>query len=326
MKFDFFAEIILIIIMTTIFPAILTAEDFSIHFRDDFWLDFVKEICRRHNISGNFPKRAEHGESVVFLLGEKYVVKIYIPNKNGMRREKSALEFAKTCFKMPEIIASGQIENFDYLVMTQIAGESITRDIWLNLEKSEQIQILSELAHGLTELHASETAQIDFDWHKFIESQAENCIGRQRLCGVNSQILESLPVFLEANLKLLPANFKQVFLHGDVHFGNLRFKQRNGRWQISGLFDFADSLRGFHEYDFLAIGVLMIQGQGDLQREFFRAFGYADSEIDETLRRRLMLLTCFYEWSNLRRYALRLRPEAVNYSLEKLEKAIWNFV
>ncbi len=70
----------------------------------------------------------------------------------------------------------------------------------------------------------------------------------------------------------------------------------------------------------------MIQGQGDLQREFFRAFGYADSEIDETLRRRLMLLTCFYEWSDLRRYAVRLRPEAVNYSLEKLEKAIWNFV
>ena len=112
MKFAFFAEIILIIIMTTIFPAILTAEDFSVHFRDNFWFDFVKEICRRHNISGNLPKRAEHGESVVFLLGEKYVVKIYIPNKNGMRREKTALEFARTRFKLPEIIHFGQIENY----------------------------------------------------------------------------------------------------------------------------------------------------------------------------------------------------------------------
>ncbi|MBA2737419.1 MAG: aminoglycoside phosphotransferase family protein [Pyrinomonadaceae bacterium] len=309
-----------------ILPVILTAEDFSKYYKADFWSQMAETICFRHKISFNRLQRSAFGESIVFLVDTKFVIKIYIPIKNGLRREKSALEFAKTCFKLPEIIASGQIENFDYLVMTQIAGESITRDIWLNLEKSEQIQILSELARGLTELHASETAQIDFDWHKFIESQAENCVGRQRLCGVNSQILESLPVFLEANLKLLPANFKQVFLHGDVHFGNLRFKEINGRWQISGLFDFADSLRGFHEYDFLAIGVLMIQGQGDLQREFFRAFGYADSEIDETLRRRLMLLTCFYEWSDLRRYAVRLRPEAVNYSLEKLEKAIWNFV
>ena len=91
------------------------------------------------------------------------------------------------------------------------------------------------------------------------------------------------------------------------------------------MFDFADSLRGFHEYDFLAVGLLMIQGQGNLQREFFRAFDYADSEINESLRKRLMLLTMFYEWSDLRRYAIRLRSEAVDYSLDELERAIWNF-
>ncbi|MDQ3130818.1 MAG: aminoglycoside phosphotransferase family protein [Acidobacteriota bacterium] len=309
-----------------IIPTITTAEDFRNHFRDRFWFDLTKEICRRHNISVNSLKRAEHGESVVFLLDKSYVVKIYIPNKNGLRREKSALEFAKTCFKLPDIIAFGQIENFDYLIMTQIAGKAMTRDIWLELEKDEQIQILSELAHGLTELHTSETAQIDFDWHKFIENQAATCVERQKKCGVNSRILESLPLFLEENLKLLPVNCEQIFLHGDVHFGNLRFLKQKGRWHISGLFDFADSLKGFREYDFLAVGVLMIQGQGDLQREFFRFFGYAESQIDVTLRKRLMLLTCFYEWSDLRRYAIRLRPEAVDYSLEELEKAIWNFI
>ena len=70
----------------------------------------------------------------------------------------------------------------------------------------------------------------------------------------------------------------------------------------------------------------MIQGQGRLQREFFRYYGYADSEInDELRRRRLMTLTMLYEWSDLRRYAIRLRPEAVNYSLSELERAIWSF-
>jgi aminoglycoside phosphotransferase len=306
-------------------PVIITLEDFRKHFRDDFWFDLLKEICRRHNISGSFAKRAEHGESVVFLLGDKYVVKIYIPNKNGRRREKSALEYARTSIKLPQIVAFGQIENFDYLITTQIIGEAITRDIWLDFKKDEQIQILSELARGLNELHDSETAQIDFDWKKFIEIQAKTCVERQKACGVNPQVLESLPVFIEENLKLLPSDFEQVFLHGDVHFGNLRFLKQNNRWQIAGLFDFADSLKGFREYDFLAVGVLMIQGQGDLQREFFRFFGYTDSQIDETLRKRLMLLTCFYEWSDLRRYALRLKPEAVDYSLEELERAIWSF-
>jgi hypothetical protein len=69
----------------------------------------------------------------------------------------------------------------------------------------------------------------------------------------------------------------------------------------------------------------MIQGQSKLQREFFKAYGYAESELDESLRKRLMLLTILYECSDLRRYAMRLTPEAIDFSFEKLEKAIWSF-
>ena len=111
-----------------------------------------------------------------------------------------------------------------------------------------------------------------------------------------------------------------------MHFGNLRLIEEKGSWRISGLFDFADSLRGFYEYDFVAVGVLMIQGQGELQREFFRAYGYRESEMDENLRRRLMLLTILYECADLRKYALRLKPEAVDFTLDELERSIWNFV
>jgi aminoglycoside phosphotransferase (APT) family kinase protein len=115
-------------------------------------------------------------------------------------------------------------------------------------------------------------------------------------------------------------------MHGDVHFGNLRVTEDRERPTISGLFDFADSLTGFFEYEFVAIGVLMIQGQGDIQREFFRAYGYNDTEINLELRRRMMLLTILYEHSSLRRYAERLGSGSKNLSLEQLEQAIWNFV
>jgi len=94
---------------------------------------------------------------------------------------------------------------------------------------------------------------------------------------------------------------------------------------IGGLFDFADSLKGFYEYEFVAVGVLMIQGQGELQREFFRAYGYRDDEINEELRRRMMLLTILYEHSSLTRYAARLGPSSENLGLEQLEGAIWSF-
>ena len=299
--------------------------DFTLQFKSEIWRSVAESICRRHRIDFDVLRRAEHGESIVFLIDEKLVIKFYVPTKNAMTREKTSLEIARTNLKIPEIVAFGEIEDYKYLITTQIVGEAMTRALWLELQKREQIQILSGLAEGLKQLHQSNAAKIDFDWNGFVAHQAETCFERQKFCNVNDEILKELPAFLEENLKLLPPDLPQVFLHGDVHFGNLRMRKIGEQWEIAGLFDFADSLKGFREYDFLAIGLLMIQGQGDLQREFFRFFDYADAEMNETMRRRLMLLTCFYEWSDLRRYAVRLRPEAVDYSLGELERAIWNF-
>jgi hygromycin-B 7''-O-kinase len=309
-------------------PTIITAEDFHKHFRDNFWLDFARIICHRHSISFNQLLRSEHGENVVFLVDKKFVIKIYTPFRNGFLREKAALEFArgKTSLRLPEIIFEGEIENFNYIVLNRHEGVLMTRDMWLKLDKREQLKIISQLAAGLKELHSHDARSINFDWAKFIERQAAGAIERQKANGANAEWLERLPAFLEESLPLLPKTHAPVFLHGDVHFGNLRLIRANGNWRISGLFDFADSLKGFHEYEFVAVGVLMIQGQKEIQREFFLSYGYKENEINETLRRRLMLLTVLYECSNLRKYALRLKPEAVNFTLDELEREIWSFV
>jgi Ser/Thr protein kinase RdoA (MazF antagonist) len=198
--------------------------------------------------------------------------------------------------------------------------------MWLGLELRQQIEVVSELSVGLKELHSHDARAIDFDWRNFIGRQAASIVERQKAHGGNPEWIERLPAYLAESLPLLPPDAENVFLHGDVHFGNLRLLETGGKWRISGLFDFADSLKGFYEYDFLAVGLLMIQGQGELQREFFRAYGCAENEINETLRRRLMLLTILYETADLRRYAARLKPEAVNLTLDELERAIWNFI
>jgi hygromycin-B 7''-O-kinase len=300
-------------------------DEFISKFKDEIWSEAAKTICRKHKIPISILTRAEQGESIVFPVDENFIIKIYIPTKHQIEREINALTYAKTSLKIPEVVAFGEIENYKYLVTTQIKGNLMTRQMWLTLDKKEQIPILEQLANGLRELHQSDKSKINFDWKKFVAHQAETCFERQKKCLVNEKVLAEIPNYLSENLKLLDENSEEVFLHGDVHFGNLRFQKQNGKWQISGLFDFADSLTGSREYDFLAVGLLMIQGQGDLQRDFFRFYGYENSEVDENLRKRLMLLTMFYEWSDLRRYAIRLRDEALDYSLLELEKAIWNF-
>ncbi|MGH9902659.1 MAG: phosphotransferase, partial [Pyrinomonadaceae bacterium] len=162
-------------------------------------------------------------------------------------------------------------------------------------------------------------------WRSFIERQARTCVERQRAGGANPEWLESLPTFVAARMSLLPAEHEPVLMHGDIHPGNVLLAERGGRWRVSGLFDFGDSLRGFHEYEFVAPGVLMVQGDRELQRALLVAYGYGESRLDLTLRARLMLLTVLYECSDLRKYALRLAPEAVRLTLAELEEAIWRF-
>lgn len=308
-------------------PHTETDEDFDAHFESEAWLEAARAICRRHRISFNEIKRAASSDHVVFLIDERLVLKFFRPFRRCFEREVDSLEFiaGKTILKTPEIARLGEIDGFRYAVTTQIPGAVKTRADWLRLSEKAQIEFLSKLAFGLRQIHELCPERFSCDWAEFVKDRAETFIERQIAHGVNEKVIESLPAYIEENLQLVPTVGKTVFMHSDVHLGNLRIFEREKGWQIAGLFDFADSRRGFFEYDLLAIGVLIIQGQGKLQREFFKSYGYAESDLDETFRRRLMMLTMLYETSDLRRYAMRLKPEAVDYALDELEIAIWNF-
>lgn len=305
-------------------PEIKTKKDFEIYFQAEFWLDVAKEICRREQFSYDEIKRLDSSDHVVYSLDDRFILKIYRPFRNCFEREIKALEFVggKINFKTPEIVKTGEFENFPYALITQISGAAMTRADWLKLPETAQIPFVQKLAHGLKQIHALPAETFANDWAQFVKNRAETFVERQIAHGVNDKILAALPTFIDENLSLIPVNPPSVLMHADVHFGNLRVSEN---LEIAGLFDFADSRKGFHEYEFLAVGLLMIQGQTKLQREFFKAYGYAENDLDETMRRRLMMLTMLYETADLRRYALRLKPEAVDFSLEELERGIWSF-
>ncbi len=298
-------------------------------FRSNAWQAAGAEICLRHKIAFSELRRAEQGENIIFFVDERFVIKIFVEPRNNFSREKASLEFAdgKTGLRTPEILFVGEIEGFPYLVITQLAGV-LMREIWANLTDPEKLPAVEQLAVAARELH-SYPVPADFgfkrDWHEFVRRQSIETLERQRRGGVNDEIMAALPEFIETNLKLLPQTIEPVLLHGDIHPGNVLMQERNGCWNATGLFDFGDSFPGFYEHEFVAPGVLVIQGKRELQRAHFLAYGYKETELDLDFCARLMLLTILYECSNLRRYAERLRPEAVNYTLEELEQAIWAF-
>ena len=304
-----------------------TSAEFVAKFHDPVWTEIGRHLFERSRINVGSVSRDPAGESVILLGDDRYVLKIYRPWKRGYEREAAALERigGSLPVPVPEIVAGGEFDGYKYLITTALPGRLVTRAEWHTLDRNTQFGLVSQLADLFRTLHDLDIDGPDFDWPAFVDANAAGAVERQRKEGGNPEWIESLPAYIDRNLPLVETAPPHVFLHGDVHFGNLRIIEENGRLKIAGLFDLADSLRGSHEYDFIAPGVLMFQGQGELQREFFRRYGYPDADINEEMRRRMMMLTILYEWSSLRRYAERLAPEAVNFTLEKLERAIWNF-
>lgn len=310
-------------------PDITDAAAYRQQFNSEAWRQAAEVICARHGINHARLRRSAQGENIIFLVDETCVVKIFTPFRENYQRETEALKFArdKLSIDTPELIDTGEIEGWPYLVMTQLAGHA-SREVWAKTERRDRLEIVARLGVAMSELHAHAAplrTALDRDWWGFIQRQALTSVERQRSCGASPAWLESLPAYIAARLPLLETNYQPVFLHGDIHAGNVLLVERGGRWRVNGLIDFGDSLCGAKEYEFVAPGVLMVQGDAELQRALLLAYGYAEAQLDHELRARLMLLTILYECSDLRKYALRLSPAAVELTLDELERAIWTF-
>jgi Ser/Thr protein kinase RdoA (MazF antagonist) len=214
-------------------------------------------------------------------------------------------------------------------VATQLAGSTLC-NAWDSLAATDQFEIVSGLGLGLKQLHSWEVKLAEtessnhLDWETFIERQI--VVSLERVRGMKQDWKDSLQRFLSMNLSLLPIHYKRVLLHGDLNPGNFLVETEEGQWKIAGLVDFADSLCGFHEYDFITPAIQMAFGNRRLQRALLLSYGYNERELDLHLRCRLMLLTILHESTLLQEAIQRIGPKAHELSLEKLEAEIWSFI
>jgi hygromycin-B 7''-O-kinase len=299
-----------------------TAERDSNH-DDAAWRAIAAAILRGHNIADHGVERSPHGENVIFYVGRRYALKIFAPTRRQHEREAAALHVArKWSIPTPQLMSTGEYEGNSYILMTRLPGDRLV-DRWQKLGPVDQKRMIARIGAALRELHTltvAAPAALQRDWPAFLDAQAATLIERQRRCNVPTQWLRDLEVYAAERPTL--AVGQSVFLHGDLHGGNVLI---DATARLTGAIDFADAFFGPPEYDLVAPAVLLAAGRNDLQRALLRAYGYTDGQLTAELRRTLMLHTVFYECSDLMKYARRLNGATMPESLGALERALWAF-
>jgi len=168
-------------------PVICDAADYVVHFNDEVWQRAAATICARQGLSYTSLRRSPQGENIIFFGDEDFVIKIFAPFRENYLRETEALAFAqgKLSIKTPDLMHTGEIDGWSYLVMTRLAGQA-SREVWARVGPCDRLEIVSRLGLAISELHkyaAPLQTGLDRDWRGFIERQARMSIDRQRACG-----------------------------------------------------------------------------------------------------------------------------------------------
>jgi hygromycin-B 7''-O-kinase len=244
-------------------------------------------------------------QSQTFALDPLYVVKLRPPRDSTcLEREEVALGLvAEWALATPEVVGSGDLDGWRYLVTTRLDGEELAawRDPgkWGSLTHTQRAVLCGQIGEAAAGLHVHEVDRsiAGFgnrrdQWEAPITAHVE----RQR--GFLQPILiDDMERFLQA----VPApDERDVLLHGDLRPGNMTVHQAGSGWHLRGLFDFEDSLAGPGEWDFIAVARHCSQGDGRLFGEFLSGYGSFGPGDYEALQARL--LAVLLRWDRLERH------------------------
>jgi hygromycin-B 7''-O-kinase len=291
----------------------------------DVWMPAVRAVCERHGLPPDQIVKAPYGGNLVCFLANDVVLKVVGPKwRIEYVREIAGLEHVSGRLPVatPEIVATGEIEGWPYLLMRRVPGVSL-REAWAEVPPARKLVVAATIGETLARLHALDTDGldvIDLNWGTFLEERAHRVVADQRKRGAPEEWLERIPDYVAARLPLLEA--RKVFLHADLHCDHVFLEETPEGWSVSGVIDFADARLGGPEYEFAAPGVWIVRDHPRPRRQMLLSYGYAEADLDDTLVARLGVNMVLHEFFSLRRL-LDLYAADPPASLEELEQRVF---
>ncbi|MBT9487669.1 MAG: phosphotransferase [Rubrivivax sp.] len=275
-------------------PAQISVADFdALHDAPERWRGLIDTLAAVHGLG---PVQQAEESTALVALGATAVIKLYPP----FLRDHHAFEcgllprlHGRLSLPTPQLIAHGEHQGWPWLVISRLAGTTLT-GTWPSLGEAQRCQLLHRLGALVAEVHAlpvGEQAALAPPWPEFLARQRAGCRRRQERTGLPAHLLDQLDSFLQGPLPGGP----DVILTGEYTPMNLLHGPGAGDG-LSGMFDFGDGLVGPREYDWLGPLCFLAAGNAARCDAFFS--GYGDT-VDGPGREQLLRLLLLHRYSCL---------------------------
>ena len=221
----------------------------------------------------------------------------------------------------PTVQTAGEHDGWRYVLMDRLPGVDLST-VWGTLARDRRKHLARQVGGLVAALHKVQAPAVPgrepHCWEPFVAEQTVTAVGRHRRWGLPERWLEQVPAYL-TSVELAPE--RPVLLHTEVMPANLlACDDGEGMWSLTGLCDFESAMHGSHEYDFVAVGVFLAEGDPVVLREVLTGYGYATDRLDADLSRRLLAWTLLHRYGNVSSYLRRL-PLPVSPTLDALAES-----
>lgn len=261
---------------------------------ETLWRPAIDAIAQRHNLRGA-PHLEPDGSAVVFSIGDGLVVKLHEP-WNGQLFATEARCLAALHGRLPvtspELLATGDLEGWRYLVMTRLPGRPLNQ-VRAELSDAELVAIAADTARLARAIHTLPSVGLEpyKTWVQFLVDQRRDLDAHHAGYPLAEHLRETLPAAIRG--AALDCD-RPVLLHTELTDTNLMVSRSRGRWHLSGVFDLEPAMLGHPLYDLPPITIFVCRGRPNACAAALDAFGVHPTP---ELRRDLLACVALHRYS-----------------------------
>lgn len=207
----------------------------------------ISEICLKEGIHVKSLIKINKGfSSEVYLINDRFICKIASIDNAKLNKEISVYKNVKIN-RMPKYICSGVLNNFIYLIIEKIDGDTLY-SIWHTLCDQERKKIIFSISDIIKEFNKIDFKFLDesyrfVDWNNYILNNLISVKERLNLLNLSSKFIEE---FINKYFNRLFEKNNIGLCFNDIHFDN--FIYSNGEVYI---IDFDRVIVGAKDYELM---------------------------------------------------------------------------